>query len=129
MPSEITAEEFCAQHGNTFCSWLKKNTVECACKHKYSIDEDHQTGGCIDCTTILECRRCFVPVGMQQVSRRPTPCPALALPSPEVGWGSQPGHSLGAEGGCFCCRCYWGATYCTAAAAHREDPTVTPPSP
>ena len=47
MPSKMTAEEFCAQHGDTFSSWLKKNTVECACEDKYSIDESAQTTGAI----------------------------------------------------------------------------------
>ena len=68
MPSVMSAEEFCAQHGSMFVAWLQDNTIECACEDKYACDQSARTSGMIDAETMLECRRCFVPVGKEDVS-------------------------------------------------------------
>ena len=73
-PNEAAAQQYAAKHGGAFVKWLQENTVECCCEHKYACAADHRTGGVIDATTELLCRRCFVPVGLNEVSLlRPSP--------------------------------------------------------
>ena len=77
MPTQMTAEEYCEAHGATFVEWLRDNTVECACEHKYGADETKRRGDVIDVQTEITCRRCFVPIGLHPVSlRAPIPGPA-----------------------------------------------------
>ena len=73
-PNEAAAEQYAAEHGGAFVRWLQDNTVECCCEEPYTCDADHRTGGTINADTELLCRRCFVPVGLQDVSLlRPSP--------------------------------------------------------
>ena len=78
-PNEAAAQQYAAKHGGAFVKWLQENTVECCCEHKYACDADRRTGGVIDATTELLCRRCFVPVGLNDVSLL-RPSPALHPP-------------------------------------------------
>ena len=74
-PNEAAAQQYAAaKHGDAFVKWLQENTVDCCCEHKYACAADHRHGGVIDATTELLCRRCFVPVGLNDVSLlRPSP--------------------------------------------------------
>ena len=63
----MTAEEYREAHGDTFVEWLRDNTVECACEFKYACDEKKRHGDTIDAETEITCRRCFVPIGLQEV--------------------------------------------------------------
>ena len=79
----MTAEEYREAHGDTFVEWLRDNTVECACEHKYGADETKRRGDVIDVQTEITCRRCFVPIGLHPVSlRAPIPGPAPPAPLP-----------------------------------------------
>ena len=79
----MTAEEYREAHGDTFVEWLRDNTVECACEHKYGSDETKRRGDVIDVQTEITCRRCFVPIGLHPVSlRAPIPGPAPPAPLP-----------------------------------------------
>jgi hypothetical protein len=49
--TQMTAEEFCEAHGDTFLEWLQDNTVECACEHKYGCDETKRRSDTIDAET------------------------------------------------------------------------------
>ena len=80
----MTAEEYREAHGDTFVEWLRDNTVQCACEHRYGADETKRRGEVIDADTEITCRRCFVPIGLHPVSPRcPAPrCPAPRCPAP-----------------------------------------------
>ena len=71
MPPDMTSAEFCSAHGDTFVAWLRDNTQECKCDEKYGNDEARQRGDVINADNEILCRRCFVPVGLQDV--RPPP--------------------------------------------------------
>ena len=76
MPPDMTSAEFCSAHGDTFVAWLRDNTQECKCDEKYGNDEARQRGDVINADTEILCRRCFVPVGLQDVRlREPAPLP------------------------------------------------------
>ena len=80
----MTAEEYAEKYGATFVEWLRDNTDECACEHKYGCDESKRRCETIDAETEITCRRCFVPIGLQSVRlRAPIPSPA---PPAVRGW-------------------------------------------
>ena len=66
MKSDMTAEAFVERHGPALLQWLQANTVECACSTPFGPDESLQRGT-IDLTTSIACRRCYVPLGLQDV--------------------------------------------------------------
>ena len=64
MPSGMTAEAFCETHCEAIVTWLRDNTTECACDTiRFGPDDKLQRGDLIDTTTVILCRRCYVPVG------------------------------------------------------------------
>ena len=84
MPPDMTSAEFRSAHGDTFVAWLRDNTQECKCDEKYGNDETHQQKFITADTEIL-CRRCFVPVGLQDVRlREPAPLPPWPC-TPQLG--------------------------------------------
>ena len=66
MKSDMSAEAFVERHGPALLQWLQANTVECACSTPFGPDENLQRGT-IDLTTSIACRRCYVPLGLQDV--------------------------------------------------------------
>ena len=93
----MTAEEYVQAHGATFVEWLQDNTVECACEHQYGSDESKRHGETIDAETEITCRRCFVPIGLHDVSLRAPlrgPAPLRHCPPPPL-WPRRCGHGGG----------------------------------
>ena len=66
MKSDMSAEAFVERHGPALLQWLQANTVECACSTPFGPDESLQRGT-IDLTTSIACRRCYMPLGLQDV--------------------------------------------------------------
>ena len=78
MPPDMMAADFCSAHGAAFVEWLRANTQECKCDEKYGNDEKMQRG-----TAEILCRRCFVPVGKEDVRpREPAPLPPWPCTAP-----------------------------------------------
>ena len=65
MPSQ--AEKYAEAHCDTLVDWLKKNTKPCACVDKYELDSGKDRFG-LEEKRRLQCRRCYVPLGMKEVS-------------------------------------------------------------
>ena len=83
------AELFCKAHGAAFVEWLEENTVECDCEVKYGCDETKRHGdeAFVNADTELTCRRCFVPIGLHDVSLRAPlrgPAPLRHCPPPPL---------------------------------------------
>ena len=80
MPSNMTAEAFVEKHGGRIVKWLHDNTVDCACDQiRFGPDEKLQRfkkedkEAAIDVTTVISCRRCYVPVGLHEVCLHSSP--------------------------------------------------------
>ena len=71
----MNAEQYVSAHGEAFTEWLQENTEECECDVKYGNDETRQRGDVINADTEILCRRCFVPVGLQDVATRSRSAP------------------------------------------------------
>ena len=88
MPkSTMIAEEFDQLHGSDAVKWLKDNVTACACPSgRFARDEKHVRVPAdrdpIDAETVLACRRCYVPLGLDNVRVAPRPNPHPAPPPP-----------------------------------------------
>ena len=98
MPSQ--AEKYAEAHCGTFVDWLKKNTKPCACVDKYELDSGKDRFG-LEEKRRLQCRRCYVPLGMKEVSLHTLhSTPRVREHAESAGrWSSRPGKRRRWTGG------------------------------